>query len=305
METILFSSFLDDREIACQVYEMLANCLLGKEQLEKIKLRYYDMYRNFFNYAKDEAEKLRKSGIKAGIWEFSKGLEPFMPKGWSRHYEDTITVPIPITHPDFIDLTTRTTNRGAIGLDLPTWFNLKNNDKRIMIIAQDPLRGNKWYSDAFFKEGEYVCTDALVASPFGLHGKSWRDKKNGGGRMKALVEILIEKGYGVYLTDCRKYFVYNASESAKYSKGKKAIYKTILHKEIDLVDPASIVALGNQAYSYCHELIGDDARLLYMPHFSGLATSRQKKFFEMDENQKVTVEELAEKYAEYITGLIK
>ena len=34
--------------------------------------------------------------------------------------EDTITVPIPITHPDFKDLTTRTEKRGAIGLDLPT-----------------------------------------------------------------------------------------------------------------------------------------------------------------------------------------
>lgn len=67
--------------------------------------------------------------------------------------EDTITVPIPITHPDFKDLTTRTEKRGAIGLDLPTWFNLKNTDKRIMLVAQDPLRGNTWYSDA----ASYSC----------------------------------------------------------------------------------------------------------------------------------------------------
>lgn len=299
-EEIFYSYFLDDRETASRIYELLANDILGKEQLEKIKLRYYDMHRNFFNYSKDEAEKLVKSGYKVRAWEFSKGIEPFMPKGWNRHYEDTITVPISITHPDFTDLTTRTVKRGAIGLDFPTWFNLKDNDRRIMIIAQDPLRGNKWYSDAFFKEGNYVCLDALVASPFGLHNKSWRDKKNGGGRMKALVEILIERGYGIYLTDCRKYYVYDASESAKYSKGKKEIYKTILHKEIDIINPKSIIALGNQAYSYCRELIGDDEKLQYMPHFSGLATGSQKKFFEIDEKQKVTVEGLAEKYAEYI-----
>ena len=56
---------------------MLANDILGKEQLEKIKLRYDDMYRNFFNYSKEEAGKLIKSGTEACVWEFSKGVEPF------------------------------------------------------------------------------------------------------------------------------------------------------------------------------------------------------------------------------------
>ena len=304
METTLYSTFLDDREIAGRIYEMLANDILGKEQMEKIKLRYYDMYRNFFKYPKDEAIKL---GLKAAVWEFSPGLEPFKPAGWERCYEDTTTVPIPITHPDFIDLTLREVKRGAIGLDLPTWFNLRNNDKRIMIVAQDPLRGNTWYSDVDkFPKGktgrkeDYICVDALVSSPFGLHGRGWRENKRGGGRMALLVEKLIEHGCGVYLSDCRKYFVYDASESAEYSKGKKEIYKAILHKEIDIVNPKSIVTLGNQAYSYCHELIDDDARLLYVPHFSGAATWKAKDFFNIPGTQKVSIEELAEKYAEYI-----
>lgn len=287
METTLYSTFLDDKEIAYQIYEMLANDILGKEQLEKIKLRYDDMYRNFFNYPKEEAGKLIKSGTEACVWEFSKGVEPFTPKGWNRYYEDTITVPIPITHPDFKDLTTRTEKRGAIGLDLPTWFNIKNTDKRIMLVAQDPLRDNTWYSDVDNpdvpeKTGckeNYICIDALVASPFGLHGKSWRDKKNGGGRMALLVEKLIEHGNGVYLTDCRKYFVYDHKESAEYSKKKKNIYKAILQKEIGIVNPQRIVAVGNEAYDYCHELIGDDARLLHVPHISGLAAKKTKDLF--------------------------
>ena len=307
METTLYSTFLDDKEIAYQIYEMLANDILGKEQLEKIKFRYDDMYRNFFNYSKEEAGKLIKSGTEACVWEFSKGVEPFTPKGWNRYYEDTITVPIPITHPDFKDLTTRTEKRGAIGLDLPTWFNLKNTDKRIMLVAQDPLRGNTWYSDVDkFPKGKtgckenYICIDALVASPFGLHGKSWRDKKNGGGRMALLVEKLIEHGNGVYLTDCRKYFVYDHKESAEYSNKKKNISKAILQKEIGIVNPQRIVAVGNEAYDYCHELIGDDARLLHVPHISGLAAKKQKIFFELDENKKTTIEELVERYAKYI-----
>ena len=294
MEEILHSVFLDDEGIACQIYAMLANDLLGEEQLEKIKLRYYDMHRNFFNYSKDEAEELGKSGRKVGTWNFSKGVEPFMPKGWTRHYEDTITVPIPITHPNFIDLSTRTEHRGAIGLDLPTWFNLKDNDRRIMIIAQDPLRGNKWYFDAFFKDGNYVCIDALVASPFGLHGKSWRDTKSGGGRMKLLVGKLIEQGYGIYLTDCRKYFVYDHKESDIYSSAKKGIYKDILKKEIDIIRPECIVAMGNKAYNYCVELLGNNPKLKHLPHFSGAATWRAKQ--EFDIKDKVSIEELADRY---------
>ena len=84
------------------------------------------------------------------------------------------------------------------------------------------------------------------------------------------------------------------------TKEKKEIYKAILHKEIDIVKPKSIVALGNQAYSYCHELIGDYARLLYVPHFSGAATWKAKDFFNIPGTQKVSIEELSEKYAEYI-----
>lgn len=308
METTLYSTFLDDKEIAYQIYEMLANDILGKEQLEKIKLRYDDMYRNFFNYSKEEAVKLIKSGTEACVREFSKGVEPFTPKGWNRYYEDTITVPIPITHPDFKDLTTRTEKRGAIGLDLPTWFNIKNTDKRIMLVAQDPLRDNTWYSDVDNpdvpeKTGckeNYICIDALVASPFGLHGKSWRSKKNGGGRMALLVEKLIEHGYGVYLTDCRKYFVYDHKESDIYSLKKKAIYKRILEKEISIIRPGCIAAMGNQAYSYCKELLGNDPRVKYAPHFSGAATWKAKDFFDIPPKQKVSIEELAEKYVEYI-----
>lgn len=312
METTLYSTFLDDKDIACQVYEMLANDVLGTEQLEKIALRYHDMHRNFFNYSKNEAERLKKSEVRAVAWEFSKGLEPFKPQGWERCYEDTILVPVPITHPDFMDLTTRTEKRGAIGLDLPTWFNLKDNGNRIMIIAQDPLRGNMWYSDTDEsvpeKKGDkenYVCTGALVSSPFGLHGKSWRDKKSGGGRMKQLVINLIEKGYGVYLTDCRKYFVYDKEESAKYSATKKEAYQAILQKEIEFVRPSCIVAMGNQAYDYCQDLIGYDERLVRVPHFSGLATKSQKAFFGMDKTQKATIEVLAGKYAEYIISKCK
>lgn len=308
-DNTLCKNFLDDKDVAERIYSLLSDDILGTEQYEKIKLRYYDMKRNFFKYSKEEAEK---SARPTEAWTFSPGVEPFKPKNWEHYYSDTITVPIPITHPDFKDLTERKEKRGAIGLDIPTWFNLKDNDKRVMIIAQDPLRGNVWYSDIDkFPSGktgnreDYVCIDALIASPFGLHGKSWRDNKRGGGRMKLLVEKLIIKDYGVYLTDCRKYFVYDHAESAEYSLKKKDLYKKILEKEIEIIKPEYIVALGNQAYNYCKELLDNDNRLKYVPHFSGAATWKAKEYFGIPKGQKVSIEELAERYAEYIIGKSK
>ncbi len=311
MGTPLFSAFLDDESTGRKIFDLLANDVLGQEQLEKVKLRYYDMHRNFFNYTESEAERLKKAGEEAEVWKFSEGLEPFTPKGWDHCYDDTYTVPIPITHPDFIDLTTRTEKRGAIGLDLPTWFNLKDNTKRIMLIAQDPLRGNMWYSDVdkFPKNKkdkpgrreDYICTGALVSSPFGLHGRPWRENKRGGGRMKLLVEALIGQGYGVYLTDCRKYFVYDHKESDNYSKTKTDLYRAILQREIDIITPVCIVAMGNHAYAYCKELLGEDSKLQHVPHFSGLATRWARERFGINE-KPVSVEKLAEKYAEKIIG---
>ncbi len=304
MKTNLRSTFLDDNEVAYQIYDLLANDVLGIEQLEKIKLRYYDMSRNFCNYSKVEAKNT------AEVWQFSKGLEPFKPKGWDRYYYDALIVPIPITHPNFKDLTERTEKRGCIGLDLPTWFNLKNNDKRVMLITQDPLRRNIWYSDINKMDPEvtgktgnredYICIDALVSSPFALHDRSWREKRGRGGRMRMLVEQLIEKRYGVYLTDCRKYFVYDKRESNIYSsqEQKRKLYKSILGKEIDIIKPECIVAMGNQAHNYCVELLGNDKRLKYVPHFSGLATWKAKEIFSITD--KISIEELAKVYADNI-----
>lgn len=297
MEKILHSKFLDDRDIADHIYDILADDILGKEQYEKIRLRYYDMQRNFCSYTMDEAKKY---GGEVKIWTYSKGLEPFKPKGWSRYYEDTSTVPIAITHPCFKDLTERTEKRGAIGLDLPTWFNLKDNGRRIMIVAQDPLRGNEWYSDV--EKGEdYLCLDALVSSPFGLHNKGWRESKRCGARMRLLVEKLIGKGFGVYLTDCRKYFVFDAKESRNYSEKKRQQYKDILEKEIKAVQPVCIVAMGNQAYTYFKELLDDDHKVRFVPHFSGAATWKAKEVFGIPKEWKISIEELADEYAEKIS----
>lgn len=286
--------FCEAGSLANEIYSLLASNLLGEDQYEKIVTRYGDMRINFNNYPRDFVKPGRSE------WSFSEGLEPFKPGKWDRYYWDTTAVPIPITHPDFVDLVSRTERRGAIGLDFPTWFSSSGNKLYIMLVAQDPLRNADWYGDK--KDSCYLCTDAVVSTPFGLHDAHHREHGNGGKRVWLLVQSLLKK-YNVYLTDCRKYFVYNHKESSKYTtQVKMALYEDILNKEIELTNPVLIVTLGHEATDFCKKILGDDKRLSgYMPHLSGRAGCTINRFFEKNSTD---IASQAELYSEYIDRLI-
>ena len=291
--------FCENDAISNKIHHLVANNLLGVEQLDKIKRRYDDMRNNFFSYPKDFVTGDKKE------WRFSEGLEPFTPKGREFYYGDTTAVPIPITHSNFKDLTSRAKGqgRGAIGLDLPTWFYHTPDAPFIMIVAQDPLRSAEWYGDK--KDEKFICKDAVVSSPFGLQDAHHRENGNGGKRMWLLVRALFEKGYNVYLTDCRKFFIYDHAESDKYTTpDKMEIYRNILKEEIDIINPKFIVTLGHNADKSCRSLLGDDYRLSgYIPHFCGTAGHKISDFFNVE--RKTGIKELAELYAAHIENLIE
>ncbi|MBD5367928.1 MAG: hypothetical protein HDR83_01530 [Bacteroides sp.] len=280
--------FCNNEVISTKITHLIANSLLSEQQLRKIIGRYSDMRENFNKYpadfAKDESEQ----------WKFSKGLEPFAPEGRGC-YSDTTAVPISISHPDFVDLTTRSEKRGAIGLDFPTWFYKSPGAPFIMIVAQDPLRSAKWYGE---------CNDAVVSSPFGLQDAHHRENGNGGKRMWLLVQKLLERGYNVYLTDCRKFFVYNHAESDKYTtSGKMEIYRNVLMEEIEIINPELIVTLGHRADNTCRSLLGDDYRLSgYIPHLCGTATHKIYDYFKIIKD--TNIHELAVLYTDLIESII-
>ena len=64
--------------------------------------------------------------------------------------------------------------------------------------------------------------------------------------------------------------------------------------------PTLILAMGNEAYAYCKELLGDQTKLKYLPHFSGAATWKAKAYFGIPKEQKMSVEELADTYVKAI-----
>lgn len=288
--------FCENEIISHKIHRLVANNLLGVEQLPKIICRYDDMRVNFNKYPSDYAK------TKDEQWVFSEGLEPFAPKG-REPYGDTTAVPIPVSHPDFMDLTTRNERRGAIGLDLPAWFYPHPDAPFIMIVTQDPLRSTKWYGDEVNEE--FICNDAVVSSPFGLQDAHHREKGTGGKRMWLLVRALLERGYNIYLTDSRKFFVYNHHESDIYTTPEKInLYRDILKEEIDIIDPTLIVTLGHSAHESCRMLLGDDIRLSgYIPHFCGTAGHKIKEFFGLE--SKTDIDELAKLYAGHVENLVQ
>lgn len=273
------------------IEKLVANEIFGREQSELIAQRYEDMRNNFDKYTQDYAR------TKDEQWQFSEGLHPYFNPELGREYMDTTAVVMPVTHPDFKEIFNG--SYGSIGVDLPTWFNIKDDNKgRIMLIAQDPLR-SKWYGR--------LTDKAVVSSPFGLQDRVHRNSFKGGRRFHILVSKLVGANYGVYLTDCRKFFVKDHSTSDTFYKLKKDNYIKILRKEIELVDPTRIVAFGNCAYGNCCEMFPEKDRYRLMgkiPHLSGSAHKYVVDYinghYHRDPSRRYGVDDSAEAVADII-----
>lgn len=267
--------FCNECGLSSGIPHLVAEWLLGVEYQKRIEDR-YDQMRKCYNYSYAEWQSA-----------FTDELKPF------GGYDNTTTVTIPIGKSK-LRHDIKALNRGAIGVDLPTWFNMQENNKHIMIIAQDPLRSIKRYGE---------CTDAVLSSPFGQHDSTHRQWPNGGKMMHLLLGELLDKGYGIYLTDANKLFIYDHKTTDKFSTNHLNSYTEIIRQEIDLVKPCTIVCLGRRAERMCIKmgLIG----ILPMPHLSGRARwAMLKKFKELMERD-ATVENIAEVYARKIMDRIE
>lgn len=133
-----------------------------------------------------------------------------------------------------------------VGHDLPIWldrplnkdypnepedaFDFKNQ-KRIMIIAQDPLRSMGGVGKMY------------ISSVFGLHSKDWRRKLI----TTQIFNYLLKEQCCLYLTDYNKLFVDGKITSSKHVAPLKGLFFKMLKDEIDLFEPDLIVTWGQQA----------------------------------------------------------
>lgn len=264
-----------------QIPELIAEEILGVDNLSLLNARYEQM------------QKCYDYSYKQWQDEFTDELKPF------DGYDDTTAVTIPIKHKLFKQDFERI-NKGSIGLDLPTWFNIQSNQARIMLIFQDPLRG-KCYQE---------CKDAVLSSPFGLQDATHRSRANGGKMANELVRRLTNNGYGVYLTDARKYFIGDHQTSDAYSLVFTKTYTDILAKEISIVKPNLCVCFGNRANSIMYEVSSEYPELLItsikLPHLSGTARGAIKNQFKiLDKIGGATADNIAKVYAKEIISHIE
>ena len=231
--------------------------------------------RNGYDYPYTEWQKV-----------FTEDLKPF------NGYSDTTSVTIPLGNTQ-LGSDIKALHKGAIGVDLPTWFNIQNNT-HIMIVAQDPLRSNKWYGE---------CFDTVISSPFGLHSLEHRQNARGGKMMSLLVERLVNNGYGVYLTDANKFFIHDHKTTNMFSVAHIDVYAEIIRQEIEIVKPTVIVCLGRSAERMCKKMGLSD--ILPLPHLSGTARGAIVRRFPKSESIGATAENIAEEYAREIIRKIQ
>lgn len=269
--------FCNECNLSKQIPNFIAEELLGVENLSLLQERYHQM-KDGYNLTYLEWRDV-----------FTDKLKPFR-----EEWDDTTAVTIPIKHKLFKQDFERI-GKGSIGLDLPTWFNIKKDNPRIMLIFQDPLRG-KCYQE---------CKDAVLSSPFGLQDATHRSRANGGKMANELVRRLTNNGYGVYLTDARKYFIGDHQTSDAYSLVFTKTYTDILAKEISIVKPNLCVCFGDRANCIMYEVSSEYPELLItsikLPHLSGTARGAIKNQFKiLDKIGGATADNIAEVYAKEI-----
>jgi hypothetical protein len=145
----------------------------------------------------------------------------------------------------------------AISCDLPSLLSKGGKDV-VMLIAQDP------YNDQ-------AADGIWIGTPYALHIKKCRENRHTRQYLR-LIDVLLEAGYQVYLTDIYKIDVHGKQLSRKDKKW----FRSILEEEVELVKPAAVITWGRKAEYAVRKLTLQPPHYAY-PHPSGNARSSWAK----------------------------
>lgn len=252
--------FCDPQTIS---YEKIVNILVGKDKVFPSSLggiflnRYKKMQENFSKPISSEDDKGRNVWYQAeddlSIANAGKFKDALLEIGRDKFNGDSKWVGSDgiLSYP-------------CVGHDLPIWMKRKNggNGKRIMIVAQDPLRTG------------HGAGTLLVSSPFGFHSADYRSNST---MMQFVHNLVINFGCEIYLTDLMK--LYNRDPQPLDANGKSpckgcvnyercmrdkkrihqgkdlirenlcAKYAECIKNEINEYGPMLVVLLGNEVIS--------------------------------------------------------
>jgi hypothetical protein len=161
---------------------------------------------------------------------------------------------------------------GDIRVDLPIWFGAGNSSKRFMVIGMEPRNTDE--------EGylNIERVDRLVyGTPFAL--------ERPGGKYHSALDGLIESSdCFVYLTDVVKEYEVGDSKAdsdkiARLTFREKALStRSFLLKELSIIKPTHIVALGDESHKLLSEILGQGyaVRKIRHPSQGGSRKAREQ-----------------------------
>ena len=146
----------------------------------------------------------------------------------------------------------KNSDAGLIGIDLPIILTKSKGTKTLMILGQDPLRNQKDFPDN---------KKIVVGTPFAFHSNYYGEK--GWGKLYLdLVKELCDIYDTVYVTD--KYKIWIEKGDAKTIINETSLQ--ILKKEIEIVNPDKILALGSSATSALKKIKVSNDKIITSPH---------------------------------------
>jgi hypothetical protein len=148
-------------------------------------------------------------------------------------------------------------NARSVACDLPSLLS-KGGQDVVMLIAQDPY--NNMTADGIW-----------IGTPYALHIKKCRENLHTRQYLR-LIDVLLDAGYQVYLTDIYKIYVHGKQLSRKDKKW----FASLLEQEAELVKPAAVITWGRKAEYAIGKLKLQAPHYAY-PHPSGNARSAWAK----------------------------
>lgn len=174
--------------------------------------------------------------------------------------------PIPASLAGF-DQAEAVTERLA-GFDLPSLFLPKQrwSGQCVGILGQDPLRHIGW------APARLTC-----CNPWGLSDP--RNRQRRFGRMVwTVIEGILQRGHGVYLTDLEKIYVPGLTKSALLQAQERAVFRA----EVAAVSPLLWVTFGQRAAAGARAAIPGGQSLVSFPHPNAHGRYLQRHFNTVD-----------------------
>lgn len=165
------------------------------------------------------------------------------------------------------------------GLDLPIWVNSGNDNKRIIILASEPLRSDAVFTEVYdnFNIKNNFYSHILVGTPFAYHYIN--PGKTDSNLYWDIIDYMAQEAF-VYITDIRKIWFAGFEYHKNFINAE--YHKAMLEQEIDMVNPDVVVTFGNNANSVVSKMkFPQSIKHINLIHPSKRTIPQRDKFFKL------------------------